>query len=1776
MDGLRRLWSVVLVLLLISLLVPIPYQPYIIPEITNSQSVQPFIPSGRYIVPITIHTSLSQPVYNYSLEIVLNSTNFNGWDYLNASNIYFLDSNGQPLYYWVQELNTTSKEAVIWVNVTLTNQTIYMLYGGYNPYPEYNNASRVFLFYDDFSTNTIGTKWDEIVTGGTSKLVITNGVLEIDNDGSYRAIAKTKQEFGRDIVIVVRAKKVENIEVYWCWNNTSLYSQYGVPESAYTLMYRSWLSPTDLALRYHDSSGAWYDLDTYTISLDTNWHTYKIVVTDNNMTVYMDGSEILSGSDTSLAKGYIALSGREQPAGVTAEYDWIYVYKYIDPANYTVTIGSPSMFASFVLPVAITTSLASPVYNYSLRLELNSSNTQYWDTVFASDNLFVLDQNGHPLYYYIESYDKTNEDIVLWVNITLTNQTIYIYTLPRYNLYKSYDTPYRTFLFYDDFTNGINTNIWEGNTASFTASNGIISTSSSGVGIIAKNLNFQNVAVDSRVKLDTGARGNIKVYVDPSDLANAPNYPSIKSYDLNCRYPNGDIRLRYWAGNGATEVDLVDVSYTWDTNWHIWTIAVYNGDIIGYIDYKKVAEAHDTNLVSGSIGLGSDAIDSGSIYFDWIRVRKYVPPQDYSTTAERPIVIGASFVVPVHISTTLSSPVTDYSLRLEFNTTTYSYWDQVFSNGDNTTLYIIDSNGQPLYYWVEKYDTTNKDVILWVNTTLTNTTILVFTGATYNPYLDYQDPHRVFLWYDTQGDPSKYSISQITGTATWSQDTTTGNPAPSLKATWSSNGEQIAYPPSINLTDVVIEADMKGSSYSVNVQPTIGVRYIAGQGIIEFRIHPNGATGTSAGIDYKDISSNTDNFLWSTSSFTLDTSVWYHVVGIAYGNKVRMLVYANGNLLADSGWVSTTWTSSGYAGAVYVDGTSGTSIWWDNIIIRKYVDPSNYTVSYSLPLGQEVYAGYGGISPSSIFGVLSSLNGYTYCVNFTVWVTNNGTVPQNYTLLVLTPSGSAVYNKTVYVNAGSTYTTWFTYTWTSPVNTTWYYVVEANTTVYTNITIPVNIVEVIGAYAPIHISTTLSSPVPNYTLMLNLTSSNFNGWSYIGGSNTIAFIDSNGNPLYFWVKELNTTIREAIIYVNVTLTNTTIYMYVNLDPNPLLSFNNPYRTFLLYDDFNSKDDQWVWNSDWTVTNGYAEATVTDTWNNALYSKSINVEVTSTVGVSITTYAKNLGTVSAYDMQIGWNYDNTVGAVSCAVGSFDHWETAGTWGSTTDWGEPDERNWNTYNVILYDGTWKIYINGKLYSTNNANMHLLQDIYIKSKGQSYWDYVIVQRYVDPSTYSVSIGSLVGVAGVVFTGSITPTNVTVAIPSVNATAYQVFNMTVQNIGNETGWAIMELIGDNNTVLYSNNVTLASGQSYSDTYNATFNYTDHGVHVWHYIVKNDTKTFVNQTVTITVVINITLSFNYTQYFNQSVFPSWVNSTWFNYTISIPEPAVLEKWIPALWYNYTQSANAVLNSVTWIQANNVPRIIGANACLTIYTNTTGNWTQAYHVCNAYAYYLVVEFVLEPEGVPADYPNAYVTILVWDNSANTYKYIYSIYVPSGNQSVLLFANQYYKLQIPVSGDTIHGYYFELDKYVLDYSLVNPPTIYLNQSHVLTIYYKITTQPTSTTTTPGGTTTPPPGGTITVPIVPPSLNYNYTFNGTGLLPTNIGWGSPGLYTAKGILLTVFYLGVFIIFLRLYDWKTALLVSTSLGMIVAIIMFGTALVPLFMVLLLIGVGLWKYKS
>jgi len=269
--------------------------------------------------------------------------------------------------------------------------------------------------------------------------------------------------------------------------------------------------------------------------------------------------------------------------------------------------------------------------DYQVLLNVSGDATFFEDCENNQVYLEFYDEDQATLLkHWVEEWDTTNHNARIWIKVPSIpgsgTKTIYL----KINKGRTEDlsNPENVFDFYDDFIgDAINTDKWGGNIASFSISNSIINCPSSQKWIYSKTFQISDGILEAKVKIDSGARGSTSARTNQTDTFDPS---TVESYNMNCRYPNGDVRSRKWYGGSETVLNTS--SYSHDTEWHIARL-ILNGPEITF-EYEKLDGSNkysysttDTALTSGYIGLATDMIDNGSVYYDWVRVRKYASPE---------------------------------------------------------------------------------------------------------------------------------------------------------------------------------------------------------------------------------------------------------------------------------------------------------------------------------------------------------------------------------------------------------------------------------------------------------------------------------------------------------------------------------------------------------------------------------------------------------------------------------------------------------------------------------------------------------------------------------------------------------------------------------------------------------------------------------------------------------------------------------------------------------------------------------------------------------------------------------------------------------------------------------------------------------------------------------------------------------------------------------------------------------------------------------------------
>ena len=394
----------------------------------------------------------------------------------------------------------------------------------------------------------------------------------------------------------------------------------------------------------------------------------------------------------------------------------------------------------------------------------------------------------------------------------------------------------------------------------------------------------------------------------------------------------------------------------------------------------------------------------------------------------------------------------------------------------------------------------------------------------------------------------------------------------------------------------------------------------------------------------------------------------------------------------------------------------------------------------------------------------------------------------------------------------------------------------------------------------------------------------------------------------------------------------------------------------------------------------------------------------------------------------------------------------------------------------------------------------------------------------------------------------NRTVAFTYVNPTSATLqpgdvlsVGFTVNSTLNSTANIVVALVDYAGVTRGSVSTSIDPFTTFSSTISTAVTVSDHGNYTWTLVVYNaNNASMVYDAKSIRVVVLINVSYSY------------------GYTIN-PGSSLNATGTQGAGYGYTINPGSSLNA-TGTSANSNPRMQGFSATLNLYTNSTGSWVLVVQQSNATIYTLNFSFTYSYQEGASGFPDDYIYIYTVDPSTGNLSLYASLYIPGGNQYVVLPAHRQYAVSIPSSGLTTTRYFFQLVSYTVNGESSSLNLFTLDRDYYIVVNYAITKTPRDL-----------PPVTITL-VTPPS--YSWGGNMSDYVPPNFQSGSPGLYTINGILLTGFFMGLFIVYARAFGWGRALVVSSSLSLIVSVILFGPNLVAFFLVLVVIGIGAWKY--
>jgi len=470
---------------------------------------------------------------------------------------------------------------------------------------------------------------------------------------------------------------------------------------------------------------------------------------------------------------------------------------------------------------------------------------------------------------------------------------------------------------------------------------------------------------------------------------------------------------------------------------------------------------------------------------------------------------------------------------------------------------------------------------------------------------------------------------------------------------------------------------------------------------------------------------------------------------------------------------------------------------------------------------------------------------------------------------------------------------------------------------------------------------------------------------------------------------------------------------------------------------------------------------------------------------------------------------------------------------------------TVKLIDHDSIVRDEVNATVPANNTYNVSLSTVLTENDIGDHTWTI---------SVYNASDNSLLDSCSI----SVSVFNRTIEITAVDPSSISgepndtvTVNVTVKSTLLWTVTVNISLIDHNDVVRDYVETAIDPGQVLTVSLSTTLAEEDRGEWVWRVRVYNETTTFSSHSLNASIHYSLSYSFSYTLQ---------------------PSASLTQSEIETNGYTYSLQPLSSLNVSEVDTYTPYPMIWGTKYCLDLYTNNTGDWSLEYHECGAYVYvlYINIYYIIE-----SPYPDlVYNYISIRDN--DTDQIVTYMYIPHGNTSRTVFSDKYYTLEIPLNGTTPHGYKYELVKYVVD-GVENPDIIYVDNDKTIDIYFRIYEEETGGNDGGNGGDGGSGDGEDSTPpqesfSPPPPVSFGEV-DVSGVLPPVFSVGSPSLYSPHGILVLAFFIGLFIVYSRELSWGQALVLASGLSMIISVILVGITLVPLFMVLFIVGIGMWK---
>ncbi len=110
--------------------------------------------TDRYYIDVNVTNLENFDLVNYTFNITISSERIPAYSRLKAGNVYVVDENGNPLYYWV--MRRTRKVFTVFFRVPYIPKdgwaVVRIYYGSDNPYRKYRKPAMLFVYFNNFNS----------------------------------------------------------------------------------------------------------------------------------------------------------------------------------------------------------------------------------------------------------------------------------------------------------------------------------------------------------------------------------------------------------------------------------------------------------------------------------------------------------------------------------------------------------------------------------------------------------------------------------------------------------------------------------------------------------------------------------------------------------------------------------------------------------------------------------------------------------------------------------------------------------------------------------------------------------------------------------------------------------------------------------------------------------------------------------------------------------------------------------------------------------------------------------------------------------------------------------------------------------------------------------------------------------------------------------------------------------------------------------------------------------------------------------------------------------------------------------------------------------------------------------------------------------------------------------------------------------------------------------------------------------------------------------------